>query len=217
MIEIQLPRWIMKCSECLLIPLPFFATKIINPFLNSRITANHDKVGGLSANGEILIKGIVFLLYNLFCKAWIKPNQIILTTKEKAFTALLSHFLSLFFLLSFSISLFPAISFFIILFFFLIFLFFLFSFSFFLLSFSISLFLSISFFIIIFFFFFLPFSSLFFLFLSLSLSLFSFSSSQIYILKFKSCLTFSYFFSHLPISFSKALRSVFGSRYLFSY
>ena len=28
----------------------FYATRIINPFLNSRISANHDKVQGLSAN-----------------------------------------------------------------------------------------------------------------------------------------------------------------------
>ena len=43
-------------------PLPFYASKIINPFLNSRILANHDKVDGLSTNGEILIKGSVYLL-----------------------------------------------------------------------------------------------------------------------------------------------------------
>ena len=35
----------------------FYATQIIHPFLNSRISANHDKVEGLLANGEILIKG----------------------------------------------------------------------------------------------------------------------------------------------------------------
>ena len=44
------------------IPLPFYATQIINIFLNSSITANHDKVDWLSANGEIFIKGIVSLL-----------------------------------------------------------------------------------------------------------------------------------------------------------
>ena len=42
-------------------PFPFYATQIINPFHNSRILANHDKVDGLSANGEILIKEIVSL------------------------------------------------------------------------------------------------------------------------------------------------------------
>jgi len=37
-------------------------SQIINSFLNSRISANHDKVDGLSANGEILIKEFVSLL-----------------------------------------------------------------------------------------------------------------------------------------------------------
>ena len=40
---------------------PFYETQIINPFLNSMISANLDKVDGLSANGEILIKRIVSL------------------------------------------------------------------------------------------------------------------------------------------------------------
>ena len=30
-------------SECLSNPLPFYANQITNPFLNSRISANHDK------------------------------------------------------------------------------------------------------------------------------------------------------------------------------
>ena len=30
-------------------PLSFYATQIINPFLNSRISANHDKVDGLQS------------------------------------------------------------------------------------------------------------------------------------------------------------------------
>ena len=47
-------------------PLLFLATKIINPFINSMILANHDKVEGYSAICEILIKGIVSLLYNIF-------------------------------------------------------------------------------------------------------------------------------------------------------
>ena len=41
------------------IPLHFYETQIINPFLNFRISANHDKDNGLSANGKILKKGIV--------------------------------------------------------------------------------------------------------------------------------------------------------------
>ena len=40
-------------------PRPFFcATQIINSFLNSRMSANHNKMEGLLANAEIL-KGIV--------------------------------------------------------------------------------------------------------------------------------------------------------------
>ena len=38
------------------------ATPIINPFLNLRISANHDKVEGQLANGEVLIKAIETLL-----------------------------------------------------------------------------------------------------------------------------------------------------------
>ena len=33
---------------------------IINPFINSGISANHDKVEGLSANSEVLEKGDCF-------------------------------------------------------------------------------------------------------------------------------------------------------------
>ena len=46
----------MKHRKC------FQATKIISPFLNSWISANHDKVERLSENGEILKKGSVSLL-----------------------------------------------------------------------------------------------------------------------------------------------------------
>jgi hypothetical protein len=47
--------------------IPFYATQIISPFLNSRISANLDKVDGLLATtGEILIKGNFSLLQNLF-------------------------------------------------------------------------------------------------------------------------------------------------------
>ena len=42
--------------------LPLYSTQIINHFLNSRNSANDHKVDGLSANGEILIKGLVYLL-----------------------------------------------------------------------------------------------------------------------------------------------------------
>ena len=66
-IEKQLPRRIMKCSKCLAYPLLFYATHIPTHFLDSRISANHDKEDdGLSANGEIRIKEIVSLLYILY-------------------------------------------------------------------------------------------------------------------------------------------------------
>ena len=39
---------------------------MINPFLKSMISANHDKVEGLSANVEMPINGIVSLFQNLF-------------------------------------------------------------------------------------------------------------------------------------------------------
>ena len=50
----------MKYSKCLSYPLPFYPTQTINPFLDSRISANHDKVEGLLACSEILIKKGLF-------------------------------------------------------------------------------------------------------------------------------------------------------------
>ena len=50
LIKYQLPRGIMKYNKCLSYPLPFYATQMINPFLNSRLLVNHDKVDRLSAN-----------------------------------------------------------------------------------------------------------------------------------------------------------------------
>ena len=51
-------------------PLPFYATQLISPFFNSRILANHDKVDGLSANCETIIKYNKSLSYPLlFCYA----------------------------------------------------------------------------------------------------------------------------------------------------
>ena len=38
-----------------------YVTQIINPFLNSMDSPNHDKVEWLSANDEIILKGIVSL------------------------------------------------------------------------------------------------------------------------------------------------------------
>ena len=60
MIEKQSPRWIIS-YQMFFIP-PFYATQMINPFLDSRISDNHDKVDKLSANDEILVKDFVFLL-----------------------------------------------------------------------------------------------------------------------------------------------------------
>ena len=61
-IEYQLPRGIIEYTFPFLIPPPFYATEILNPLLNSKLSANHDKVEGYLANGEILIKGIETLL-----------------------------------------------------------------------------------------------------------------------------------------------------------
>ena len=60
-IEKQLPRWILKYSKYLSYPLPLYATQIINLSLKLMISANHDKVEGVSANNEIHIKEIVSL------------------------------------------------------------------------------------------------------------------------------------------------------------
>ena len=50
-IEKQLPRRIRNTQNDIHTPLPLYATSLIIPFLNSRISANHDKVERLSANG----------------------------------------------------------------------------------------------------------------------------------------------------------------------
>ena len=56
----------MKYSKCLSYG-GYDPTQTINPFLDSRISVDHDKVDGLAANGENLIKknscfSIVFFL-----------------------------------------------------------------------------------------------------------------------------------------------------------
>ena len=43
--------------------IPLYATQITNPFLNSRISVNNDKVERLSTNFEIHIKRIFFLYF----------------------------------------------------------------------------------------------------------------------------------------------------------
>ena len=40
------------------IPISFYATQIVNPFLNSSTYANHVKVKGHSANDKILLRGM---------------------------------------------------------------------------------------------------------------------------------------------------------------
>ena len=60
MIEYQLPRTIMKYSKCLSYPTSILCNQMIIPFLNSSISANHDKLEENADNvdGEILINGI---------------------------------------------------------------------------------------------------------------------------------------------------------------
>ena len=55
MIEKKVPRGIMyeKQQMSFISTLLFYATQIINPFLNSRISVNQDKVDGYSANGLV--------------------------------------------------------------------------------------------------------------------------------------------------------------------
>ena len=66
-IEKQTARYFVQNSECPSNPPPFFTTQRINPFLNSRISTNHDKVDRrIVANGEILIPLNVPIVYNLF-------------------------------------------------------------------------------------------------------------------------------------------------------
>ena len=51
-------------------PLPFYATQIVNPFLNSIISSNHEKrkdFHPMHCNGEILIHIIVSQFWNIFC------------------------------------------------------------------------------------------------------------------------------------------------------
>ena len=45
-VDHKVARHFLHYSECLSNPLSFYATQMINPFPNSRISANHDKVFG---------------------------------------------------------------------------------------------------------------------------------------------------------------------------
>ena len=65
----------------------FYATQMINSFLNARISANHDKADRLSANGDIHIKGNLFL-YCRISFVWCagkNNNQIVNQIKVKGF------------------------------------------------------------------------------------------------------------------------------------
>ena len=66
----------MKYTKC--ISPPFYAIQIINPFLNLIISANHDKIEGLSANWEILIcKGDCFsIVESLLCDPWFDSQTL---------------------------------------------------------------------------------------------------------------------------------------------
>ena len=58
--EKKIARHFMQYIVCLSTPLPYYATHIINFFLESRITVNHDKREGFLANREILILTRIF-------------------------------------------------------------------------------------------------------------------------------------------------------------
>ena len=58
------------------IPIPFYATKIIDPFLNSMISANHDRVEGHSANAMVKFLQWGLKLNTLFsCSNQFKVNK----------------------------------------------------------------------------------------------------------------------------------------------
>ena len=58
MLEKQILRKIEYLRKCPSYPLPFYGTQIT--FLSSIISANHDKVGVILTNPEILIPLVVF-------------------------------------------------------------------------------------------------------------------------------------------------------------
>ena len=68
MIDRQIARHFVHYSECLSKSLPFYATQMINPFLNLRILVKHDKgLGYILANREILTpKCRISFIYPLF-------------------------------------------------------------------------------------------------------------------------------------------------------
>ena len=62
----HIARHFVHYVECLSNLPPFLCSHIINSFLNSRISANHDKVKGLPANVHVMVKSLLrgLLLYS---------------------------------------------------------------------------------------------------------------------------------------------------------
>ena len=63
-------------SEWFSIPLPFYATQIVNPYINLRISANHDKGDGLSSKKPY--KRGLFLYCRISLRVGILANREIL-------------------------------------------------------------------------------------------------------------------------------------------
>jgi hypothetical protein len=59
-IDKQITRLFCYTTNVYQTPLLFYATQLIKPFLNSRISSNHKKVEGIQPSGEIPIKVIFF-------------------------------------------------------------------------------------------------------------------------------------------------------------
>ena len=54
--------WVELWNKSNVSQIPFYAPKIVHPFITSILSDNHEKAEELSANGEILIMVIVSLL-----------------------------------------------------------------------------------------------------------------------------------------------------------
>ena len=67
----------MKYTKCL----PFYANQIINPFLNSRFSKNHDKVDGLSVNPCVFFSTVESLLTVYFLEFIIKIGRDLMARK----------------------------------------------------------------------------------------------------------------------------------------
>ena len=75
----------MKYSKCLSYPLPFYATQIFSLFLDSRISANNDKVEGI----QLIVKSLLRGLFH-YCKiSFDKSNKTIIELIEPVFVFVL--------------------------------------------------------------------------------------------------------------------------------